>query len=66
MTKVEELEREVQELSRRQLADFREWFREYDADQWDRKIEADLREGKLDKIAEEALAEHKAGATKEF
>ena len=51
MTKVEELEREVQELSRRQLADFREWFREYDADQGDRKIEADLRDGKLDKIA---------------
>ena len=66
MTKVEKLEREVQNLSRTQLEAFREWFREYDADKWDRQIEEDVRAGRMDKLAEEALVEYKAGATKEL
>ena len=66
MTKVEKLEREVQNLSPTQLEAFREWFREYDADEWDRQIEEDVRAGRMDKLAEEALAEYKDGATKEL
>ena len=66
MTKVEKLEREVQELSRDELAAFREWFREYDSDEWDRQIEEDVRAGKLDALAEEAIAEYKAGRTTEL
>lgn len=66
MTKVERLEREVQKLSRAELAAFREWFQKYDSEQWDRQIEEDVRAGRLDKLAEEALAEHKAGRTKEL
>lgn len=64
MTKVEKLEREVRELDRAELAAFREWFREYDSDEWDRQIEEDVRAGRLDKLAEEALAAYKAGKSK--
>lgn len=66
MTKVEKLEREIQKLSRTELAAFREWFREYDFREWDRQIEEDVRAGKLDELAEEALTSHKAGKTKEL
>ena len=66
MTKVEKLEREVRKLSRAELAAFREWFQKYDSAEWDRQIEEDVRAGRLDKLAEEALAEHKAGRTKEL
>ena len=66
MTKIEKLEREVQELSRAELAAFREWFREYDSDEWDRQIEEDVRAGKLDALAEEAIADYKAGRTNEL
>ena len=66
MTKIEKLEREVQELSRAELAAFRDWFREYDSDEWDRQIEEDVRGGKLDALAEEAIADYKAGRTKEI
>ena len=66
MTKVEKLENEVQTLSRTDLAIFHEWFSQYDADEWDQQIEVDVREGRLDKLAEEALAEHAAGTTKEL
>ena len=66
MTKIEKLEREVQKLSRAELAAFRDWFREYDSDEWDRQIEEDVRAGKLDALAAEAIAEYKAGRTKEI
>jgi len=66
MRKIEKLEQEVQKLSRTELAAFREWFRTYDSNEWDRQIEEDIRAGRLDKLAEEALAAHKAEKTKEL
>ena len=66
MTKIEKLEHDVQKLGRKELATFRKWFRKYDADEWDQQIEEDVREGRMDKLAEEALAEHAAGTTKEL
>jgi hypothetical protein len=64
MTKVHRLEREIEELTRDELAAFRRWFQEYDSAAWDEQIEQDAAAGKLDKLAEKALADHKAGRTK--
>jgi hypothetical protein len=66
MTKVEKLEHEVQELSREELSVFRDWFSKYDSDEWDRQIEKDIRMGRLESLAEEAIADHKAGRTREI
>jgi hypothetical protein len=66
MAKVEKLEEEVQKLSRAELAAFREWFRQYDSDEWDHQIEEDIKSGRLDKLADEALTAHKAGKSKEI
>ena len=66
MTRIQKLEREIKELTRSELAAFRQWFQEFDAVQWDRQIEEDALAGKLDRLAEKALADHKAGRTKEL
>ncbi len=66
MAVVEKLEHEVKKLSHAQLVAFREWFREYDADEWDRQIEEDVRADRMDKLAEEALTEYRAGTLKEL
>jgi hypothetical protein len=66
MTRVAKLEKEIQQLSRDELAAFRDWFRRYDSDEWDREIEKDVLAGRLDRLAEEAIAAHKAGRTKEI
>jgi KaiC/GvpD/RAD55 family RecA-like ATPase len=66
MTKVEKLENEVQQLNPDELATFRDWFRRYDSDEWDKEIERDVSAGRLDKSAEEAIAAHKAGRTREI
>jgi hypothetical protein len=66
MTKVEQLEREVEKLTPEELASFREWFAEFDWQVWDRQLERDVAAGKLDKLAAEALAEFERGETTEF
>ena len=66
MTKVEKLEKEIQGLSRRELAAFRRWFNRFDATAWDRQFEEDAQAGKLDRLAEEAISEHDAGKSREL
>ena len=57
----QELEPIVTSLSKEELTKFSQWFEEYLADEWDRQIERDAHAGKLDKLAEAALAEFHAG-----
>jgi hypothetical protein len=64
MTKLEQIEKSVAELSKEELKAFAKWFAELQADLWDRQIEADAKAGRLDKLAEKALADHKAGRTR--
>ena len=61
MGKVEIIERQVKALSRQELAEFRAWFARFDAEVWDRQFEADVKAGKLDALAENALRDHLAG-----
>ena len=61
MSKVEALEKEIERLSPAELEAFRNWFVEFDAEVWDRQIEADVADGKLDRLAEAAIAAHKRG-----
>ncbi len=63
MSRVELLERQVNELSEQELAEFRSWFAAFDAEAWDRQLEADVEAGKLDALAEKALRAHAAGET---
>ena len=64
MTKLERISRDIEALGPDELAKFRAWFAEYDADVWDAQIETDIKAGKLDQLAEQALADHRAGRTK--
>jgi hypothetical protein len=66
MTKLQRLELEVKELSADERAAFLKWFEEFDADEWDRQIEADVQAGKLDALAERALRDHAAGRSREL
>jgi len=64
MSQVEKLEQTVEQLSPDELATFRSWFIEFDAAAWDRQIAIDSEAGKLDRLAESALEDHRAGKTK--
>jgi hypothetical protein len=63
---VEDLEKAVAQLPPDELARFRAWFEAFEADRFDRKIERDAKAGKLDRLADEALAEFRAGNAREL
>ena len=65
MRRIEEIERAVEELSREELARFREWFAGFDARTWDRELDDDDAAGRLDELAEGALRDHRSGETTE-
>ncbi|MBT8420109.1 MAG: hypothetical protein KJO08_04520 [Gammaproteobacteria bacterium] len=60
------IESEIKNFSPRELSEFRRWFAAYDANAWDRQIEQDAMEGKLDALADEALAEYNSGKAREI
>jgi len=55
MNNLHEIEHAVSQLSPEELAAFRAWFAEFDAEVWDKKFQADVVAGKLDSLAEKAL-----------
>src|SRR5450631_521083 len=66
MTTAEDIEKAVEQLAPRELARFRAWFEAFDAEQFDAAIERDISAGKLDAHAEEALAAHRAGRSRDL
>jgi hypothetical protein len=66
MSTLQEVETAVRHLSAEDLAAFRRWFAAYDAELWDRQLEEDVRAGRLDRLADEALKEHREGCTTEL
>jgi hypothetical protein len=52
MTNVEAVEKEIERFTLTELAEFRRWYANFDADAWDEQIEADASSGKLDALAE--------------
>jgi hypothetical protein len=63
---IEDLEKAVAKLPPDQLAKFRDWFETFDAARFDQKIERDAKAGKLDRLAEQALADHTQGRAREL
>ena len=61
MSTVSEIEEAVRGLSDGDLAAFRAWFAEYDAAVWDRQFDQDVAAGRLEQLAEEALADLREG-----
>ena len=58
---LEELKSAVSQLSDDELNEFTEWFEEYAGDIWDKRFEEDVKAGKFDALAEQAMADFEAG-----
>lgn len=66
MTTAEDIEKAVQQLPPEELARFRAWFEAFDAREFDAAIERDAQAGRLDALADEALAAHRAGCSEQL
>jgi hypothetical protein len=66
MTKIEELEMAVTSLPEEDYSRFRQWFLDRDWEKWDREIEADVENGKLDFLLQEAAEAKDNHQTKDW
>lgn len=66
MRKVEEIELQIQNLSREELAELRTWFSEQDWKAWDAQIESDAKSGKLDELVSEGRTEYASGRARKL
>ncbi|MGH6805167.1 MAG: hypothetical protein ACREC3_17655 [Methyloceanibacter sp.] len=64
MTNVEEIEKAIAGLSPEEFSRLKEFVDELNERQFDQRIERDASTGKLDWLADEALADHKAGRSR--
>ena len=63
---IADLKNAVSKLPPDQLARFRAWFEAFDAARFDEKIDRDAKAGTLDRLAEQALADHAQGRAREL
>lgn len=63
MTKLEQIEKTIEELDPKDFETFSNWFQSLLADRWDTQLETDAESGKLDDLAARALTSHRAGKT---
>ena len=66
MATLEDIEKAVTELPSDQFAKFRAWFEAFEVARFDQKIERDAAAGRLDRMAEQALADFQAGRAREL
>ncbi len=66
MSDVEEVEARVRNLSQHALAQFREWFHEFENEHWDQQIQADFNAGKFKELIAAAREEFAQGKAREI
>lgn len=66
MSTLKEIEQAIDQLPRSQAFKLGEWLDRRLNDDWDKQFESDVTAGRLDKVAQEALEEHRSGNSKSF
>jgi hypothetical protein len=61
MNSLQEIERAIVQLPKPDLQVLRGWFDEFEAEMWDQEFEEDVKAGRLDRLAQQALADLSAG-----
>ena len=63
---VDEIRIAITALSPEGLQELHAWYEQFDAQLWDRQVEADVAAGRLDDLAEEAIRAFRNGETTEL
>ena len=58
---VKEIEAAISQLSPEELGQLADWFSEFQAKLWDEQLEADVKAGKLERLAREAKKDFAGG-----
>ncbi|TSA33831.1 MAG: hypothetical protein D4R65_07105 [Verrucomicrobiaceae bacterium] len=66
MSTVQEIERAIDQLPKRDVFMLADWISSKVSNEWDQEIEEDIKAGRLDHLAQEAISEFRAGKTSPF
>lgn len=66
MKNVKELEKAITNLSAEDYKELRDWFERYETELWDKQLEKDVKSGKLNTFANEAIQEYKNSSCSEL
>ena len=66
MTSVTEIQEAILALPESDIAQLRQWLSELDGDKWDRQIESDSEDGKLDFLLADAEESKRQGTLQEL
>lgn len=66
MGTMEEITKAIEKLPPEKFAEFQAWFDEFSASVFDAKLERDSLDGKFDAMAEQAIADFRAGRSREL
>jgi hypothetical protein len=66
MSTIEQIEAAILTLPSKDFERLRQWFFDLDYQRWDEQLEQDVADGKLDALAEEAIAEFNGGHCREI
>ncbi|WP_017297968.1 hypothetical protein [Nodosilinea nodulosa] len=66
MSNLEQIEAAIISLPSNDFEKLRVWFFDLDYERWDQQLERDIADGKLEALAQEAIAEFEAGHRREL
>ena len=66
MSNITEIQQAILALSEADYVQLRQWLSELDSEKWDRQIEVDSEDGKLDFLIDEAFEAKEKGTFKEL
>lgn len=66
MSNFEQIEAAILSLPSNEFEQLRVWFLDLDYSHWDDQIQQDIEDGKLETLAQEAIAEFEAGHCREI
>ena len=63
---IQTIENEIAKLPQADLVKFRSWFEKFDQNSWDKQLETDIKSGKLDNLAKQAINDFNNGKFKKI
>ncbi|MBW4635324.1 MAG: hypothetical protein KME30_26555 [Iphinoe sp. HA4291-MV1] len=66
MSNLEQIESAILSLPSNDFEKLRQWFFDLDYQRWDEQLERDIADGRLESLAQEAIAEFQAGHCREI
>jgi aspartyl/asparaginyl beta-hydroxylase (cupin superfamily) len=66
MSKVEQIEADIEKLSPAEIQQVSRWLQEFLGEQWDQQIASDAQAGRLDFLFDEAAAERRSDTLRDW